>query len=206
MVDTSAWSNGTKSLTARAFDAAGNTATSDVVTVTVGMMGDVSPPTVSITAPTMNAMTGLSVTVTADAMDDVGVTRVEFELDGTPVGSATATPYLVMTSVSAGAHSVVAIAFDASGKFTRSTPVAFTAVGPDDDGGMPPDAGTQPVDAGQQEPDAGTTQPTAGGSAGREGKQELVIGGCGCSGGGVGLWSVLAIVFARRFRRRSRLS
>jgi hypothetical protein len=211
VVDTSSWSNGTKSLTARAFDAAGNTATSDVVTVTVGMMADVSPPTISLTAPTMNAMTGLGVTVTADAMDDVGVTRVEFELDGTPVGTVTAAPYQVTTTVSAGAHSVVAIAFDASGKFTRSMPVAFTAVGPDEDGGVPTDAGTQPVDAGQQEPDAGvveadggTTQPTAGGAPGREGKQELVIGGCGCNGGGAGLWSLLALVVARRFGRRAR--
>src|SRR5437588_4040779 len=48
---TAATSNGQHILTARARDAAGNTATSTAVTVTVNNVPDTLPPTVAITAP-----------------------------------------------------------------------------------------------------------------------------------------------------------
>lgn len=230
-VDTAAWTTGTKTLTAKAFDAAGNTATSDLVTVRVGMMGDLTPPTVSLTAPTPNAMTGLQVTFTANAMDDVGVTHVEFELDGQAAGDVTAAPYQVNRTVTAGAHSVVAIAFDASGKFTRSSPVAFTAIDPNDDGGMiavdggsamdagvtedagvTTDGGSEEVDGGATEADAG--QPadagstesdggTGGGAPGREGRQDLVLGGCGCNQANPGLFGLIGFAVLTLRRRRS---
>jgi len=89
---------GTHQLTARATDDAGATTTSTAVPVTVtAVAADIDPPTVTFTAPAAFAsgLTG-TVTVTADATDNVGVTSVEFQIDGIAIGSAlTAPPYSV---------------------------------------------------------------------------------------------------------------
>ncbi|MCA2980027.1 MAG: hypothetical protein INH37_17265, partial [Myxococcaceae bacterium] len=193
-------------------DAAGNSATSAPVIIIVGMSADTTPPTVSVTAPAMGAMTGLSVMLAATAIDDVGVQRVEFELDGAPGGVATAAPHQTTSTVSAGPHSLVAVAFDAAGNSTRSAVVAFTATDPNTDGGQTMDAGTThdagstTPDAGQLEQDAGTQPTDAGADArmGREGRQDLVLGGCGCNGVGVAPWDLagLFVLLARVRRRR----
>src|SRR5437016_11200949 len=48
---------------------------------------DNKPPTVSLTAPSNNAtVSGSSVTVSANASDRVGVTGVQFKLDGNNLG------------------------------------------------------------------------------------------------------------------------
>jgi hypothetical protein len=56
---------------------------------------DVTPPTVSMTAPANGAtISGKTVTVSATASDNVAVTSVQFKLDGANLGAAdTATPY-----------------------------------------------------------------------------------------------------------------
>jgi hypothetical protein len=113
-------------LTAKATDAAGNAATSDGVTVTVGVV-DTAAPTVRITSPVTGAATALEVSVTAEANDDLGVTLLEFELDGATVTSLSGTPWTTVLTVAEGDHSLVAIAHDASGKFTRSDAVSFSA-------------------------------------------------------------------------------
>lgn len=134
--DASALSDGMHVLTARAFDAAGNSATSDGVPVVVGTGPvDVTPPTVAVLTPGAGATTALSLTLTASASDDVGVTKVAWEVDGAAAGEATVAPWSLPVDVSAGAHSVVAIAYDAAGHFTRSDAAAFTA-----------DAGVTPAD------------------------------------------------------------
>lgn len=226
-VDTAAWTNGLHPLTAKAWDAAGNSATSPVVTVIVGMMGDVAPPVVSVREPLANAETGLSVRFAADASDDVGVVRVEFEVDGAVVATDTTDPWETIQPVAPGLHSVVAIAHDAAGKSTRSAAVSFTARGPDVDGGavvdagLPPvDAGTPPADAGLPAADAGTRVdaglapgdaglPQADGGEPRptdEGVQpeagELVVGSCGCTGGVSAPLMLLGLLVVRARRRR----
>lgn len=201
-VDTATWSDGLKSLTARARDAAGNSTTSDIVVVIIGMSGvDVAPPVVTVTAPTAGAETGSQVSFTAEATDDIGVVRVEFEVDGALVSTDTGSPYEASSALQPGAHTVVAIAHDAAGKSTRSAAVTFTVRGVvDPDGGtVIRDAGTEPV------ADGGSTDSDGGGTTerpGREGVQELVTGACGCSGG-VGSLSLLGVlaVFSRRRRR-----
>jgi hypothetical protein len=184
MVDTTGWSDGLKTLTARASDAAGNATTSDPVVVVVGAMTpiDLSPPVVTVTAPAAGAETALSVRLAADASDDIGVTRVEFELDGSAVGTTSVSPWETTVTVTEGAHSLIAIAHDASGKFTRSAAVSFTARG-----SVTPTPTT---------PDPETPK--------KEGTQELVLGGCGCNGVGVAPWSVAGLLLLlRRARRRS---
>lgn len=127
--DAATLTNGAHLLTAKAFDAAGNSTTSDAVPVVVGAAGpvDLSPPVVSISTPRANAKTGLQVQVSAAATDDLGVTRVELEVDGVVVATMTSAPYTAAIDVAAGQHTVVAIAWDAAGKFTRSSSVSFSA-------------------------------------------------------------------------------
>ncbi|MBI3305420.1 Ig-like domain-containing protein, partial [Candidatus Parcubacteria bacterium] len=82
--DSTTATNGSHTLTAVARDAAGNQTTSAAVTVTVSNTPpDTTPPTVSLTAPSAGAtVSGTSVTVSANASDNVGVVGVQFKLDG----------------------------------------------------------------------------------------------------------------------------
>ena len=124
-------SNGPHTLTAVARDAAGNVATSAPVNVTVSNAPDVTAPTVSITAPTSGAtVSGISVTLSANASDDVGVAGVQFKVDGANVGPEdTIAPYSIAwnsTTVINGLHSLTAVARDAAGNSTTSAPVSVT--------------------------------------------------------------------------------
>jgi hypothetical protein len=129
---TSASSNGNHTLTAEARDAAGNLAVSQPVTVTVSngvTQGDTTPPSVAITSPVSGSVTG-TITVTATASDNVGVTRVQFKLDGVDLGPAVTTaPYRITwttTSAPKGSHTLTAEARDAAGNVTLSAPVSVT--------------------------------------------------------------------------------
>ena len=130
--DSTTAANGTHTLTAIARDAAGNTKTSTPVTVTVsnGGGGDTTPPTVSMTKPADGSTVSGTVTVSANASDDVGVASVQFQLDGANLGAAdTSAPYSISwdtTTASGGTHSLRAIAKDAAGNRTASTPVTVT--------------------------------------------------------------------------------
>src|SRR5207253_1858637 len=117
--------NGAHTLTAVARDAAGNTATSAVVSVTV----DNAPPTVSLTAPTAGASVAGTITVSASATDNVGVVGVQFKLDGANLGAeVAAAPYPASwnTATAAGAHTLTAVARDAAGNATTSPAVSVT--------------------------------------------------------------------------------
>jgi hypothetical protein len=81
--DTETWSEGSHTVTATATDTAEHTA-SDGVTFSVDNQNDV--PTVAITNPADTSTVSGSITVTANAADDRGVTQVEFFVDGTSIG------------------------------------------------------------------------------------------------------------------------
>ncbi len=125
--NTATASNGTHTLTAVARDAAGNTATSSAVIVTVtNVVADVTPPTVSLSAPAAGAtVSGATVVVSAGATDNIGVVGVQFRLDGVNLGAEdTTAPYsITWNSVAAtnGTHSLTAVARDAAGNTTTST-------------------------------------------------------------------------------------
>src|SRR5688572_6846099 len=55
--------------------------------------GDTQPPTTSMTAPVNGATVSGATSVTASASDNVGVTRVEFWLDGAVASTDTTAPY-----------------------------------------------------------------------------------------------------------------
>jgi hypothetical protein len=91
---------------------------------------DTQAPTVGITSPTLSQHVAGNVAITANATDNVGVTRVDFYLDstgGTSIGSATTSPYAIMwdSSASTGSHSLIATAKDAAGNTGTSAPVAI---------------------------------------------------------------------------------
>jgi hypothetical protein len=91
---------------------------------------DPTPPTVAITAPAAGATVSGTVAVSAAASDNVGVTSVQFQLDGANLGAAdTSAPYSVSWNAAAatpGLHTLRAIARDAAGNATTSAGVAVT--------------------------------------------------------------------------------
>jgi hypothetical protein len=87
---------------------------------------DTTPPTVSLSVPANGAtVTGASVTVSATASDNVGVSGVQFKLDGANLNSEdTSSPYSITwnsTTAANGSHTLTAIARDAAGNTTVST-------------------------------------------------------------------------------------
>jgi chitodextrinase len=88
-------------------------------TVTSPPTQDTTPPTVSITAPANGAKVSGNITISATASDNIGVTKVEFYIDGTLRATDTSSPYStrwnVNKSVPVGAHTIQAKAYDAAG-------------------------------------------------------------------------------------------
>ena len=78
-----------------------------------------TPPTVNITNPTDGASVSGTVNVTANAMDDNGVTQVEFFVDGSSIGVDNSVPYSVSWNTAAysdGPHTVSVTATDTIGQ------------------------------------------------------------------------------------------
>ncbi|HEX8227671.1 MAG TPA: Ig-like domain-containing protein [Candidatus Saccharimonadales bacterium] len=96
--------------------------------------GDTTPPSTSITAPAngSSVTVGTQVTVNANASDNVGVSKVEFYVDGAMKSTDTASPYSYVwstTGVTAGAHTLTSRAYDAAGNATTSTAVSVNVTG-----------------------------------------------------------------------------
>ncbi len=132
--DTTSSANGTRNLQARALDAAGNSASSAAISVTVtGGIEDTTPPTVNLTFPGNAATVSGTIALAATASDDFGVASVEFFVDGATLGfgnqSAQAGPWTLdwnTTSASAGSHALSVIARDARGNQTLDNDTSVT--------------------------------------------------------------------------------
>jgi cellulose 1,4-beta-cellobiosidase len=102
------------------FTGANNSPTSFTLNGTVCNGGsnppaDTTPPTVALTSPSSGQQfaSGASIPVAATASDNVGISRVEFRIDGTLVGTDTAAPYaFTAPPPAAGSHTAQATAFD----------------------------------------------------------------------------------------------
>jgi hypothetical protein len=96
-----------------------------------GSPSDTTAPAVSLSAPTANAtVSGASVTLSANASDAVGVTKVEFYVDGNLVTTDTSSPYLQTwnsQTVANGSHTIQAKAYDAANNIGTSTTVTVTS-------------------------------------------------------------------------------
>jgi hypothetical protein len=92
--------------------------------------GDTTPPTTSVTAPANGATVSGTVTVTATASDNVGVTQMQLLIDGTVVASNTNSTSLsysfVTTNFTNGTHTIVSKASDAAGNVGTSATVTVT--------------------------------------------------------------------------------
>ena len=135
---TASLANGTYTLVARAHDAAGNSASSQAVSVTVANQSggpDPEPPpnvapSVSLTSPADGASAPAPATVTlaASASDPDGtIASVEFYADGALLGSDAAAPYaFTWSNVAAGTYALTARAIDNLGGATSSAPVTVS--------------------------------------------------------------------------------
>ena len=91
-----------------------------------GGITDITPPTVSITAPANGVtVSGTSVTLSADATDNVGVAGVQFSVTGSyPLSEDVTEPYSIVwdsTAVTNGPHTIEAVARDAAGNTSKSS-------------------------------------------------------------------------------------
>ena len=115
-------------MTATARDAAGNQSTASI-TVTIAVP-DTTAPAVNITSPGNGQTVSGSVTVAANATDNVGVAGVQFLLDGRAYGTEiTAAPYSLSwssASVANGSHTIAATARDAAGNKTTCPNMTIT--------------------------------------------------------------------------------
>jgi chitinase len=116
---------GSHTILARATDNSANTATS-----TVSISAGTNPaPTVSLTAPANGATftAPASISITANASDNVSVAKVEFFQGATKLGEDTSSPYAFSwTNVAAGTYSLTAVATDNLGATATSTAVSIT--------------------------------------------------------------------------------
>jgi hypothetical protein len=90
---------------------------------------DATPPTTSISSPANGSTVSGTITVQANASDNVGVTRVELYVDGTLIGTDTSSPYAFTwntTSVGDGSHGLQTRAYDAAGNVGSSAVVTVT--------------------------------------------------------------------------------
>ena len=87
---------------------------------------DTQAPSTAVTSPSDGGTVTGTVTVAATAMDNIGVAKVEFLVDGAVRGTSTAAPYQFAwnsAAEAAGNHSVQSRAHDAAGNASTSSPV-----------------------------------------------------------------------------------
>lgn len=119
--------NGSYTMYARAYDAAGNMKQSSTINFTINnttTTADTTVPVVSITSPAANATVSGTVNIAASASDNIGVSKVEFYLNGVLKSTDTAAPYSYSwnsTTVSNGNYTITTKAFDAAGNSSASS-------------------------------------------------------------------------------------
>jgi YD repeat-containing protein len=123
-IDTTKYTNANHTITATAYDAAGNNK-AQAVTITVKNTtppppppSDTTPPVATITSPANGATVSKSITLAATATDDVQVAKVVFTVDGNIVATDMTNPYSTpvdTTLYTNGSHILRAKTYDAAG-------------------------------------------------------------------------------------------
>jgi subtilisin family serine protease len=88
---------------------------------------DTTPPTTSISSPSDGTTVSGTVTISATASDDVGVSKVEFYVDDVLLATDTTSPYSASwnsTSTADGSHTLTSKAYDAAANVGTSAPVS----------------------------------------------------------------------------------
>lgn len=92
-------------------------------------VADTTAPTVNMTSPTNGTTVSGTIAISATAMDEVGVSRVEFYRGGVFINSNTTAPFSIpfdTTTVANGSTSFSAKAYDAAGNIGNSSSVSVT--------------------------------------------------------------------------------
>jgi chitinase len=95
------------------------------------LVPELVPPTVSITSPANNSPASGTVSVGASATDNVGVTSVEFYVNGVLQSTDTSAPYLLSwntSTLATGSYTLYAKAYDAAGNVGQSENVSVTVI------------------------------------------------------------------------------
>jgi hypothetical protein len=108
-----------------------NGATAAILVALKPLQTDTTPPVVTVTGPSSGAtVSGTAVVLSATATDNVGVSWVQFQVDGASVGPrVTSAPYQATwdsTQASNGSHVVTAQASDGAGNVATSAGVSVT--------------------------------------------------------------------------------
>jgi hypothetical protein len=127
-IDTTTLANGSHSITARATDRAGNTATSSAVNFVVDNTGG---PAARISSPITDALVSGVITINASPTDGRTISRVEFLVDGASIGTDpnSAGGWNVpwdTTTATRGRHGLSVRATDGSGATDMSATVFVT--------------------------------------------------------------------------------
>ncbi|HJV66231.1 MAG TPA: Ig-like domain-containing protein [Geomonas sp.] len=125
-LNTTTLANGAHSLTAQAYDAAGNVGKSAAVSVNVNNVTDTTAPTVAISSPAASATVSGTTTVSMTASDNVGVSKVELYVNGSLYSVVGSSPYNCSWNtgtLSNGSCTLLAKAYDAAGNVGQSATV-----------------------------------------------------------------------------------
>jgi hypothetical protein len=121
---------GNYSVTAMAYDAAGNSAVSPGITIVIPQPPDTTAPSVVLSTPSNGAtLSGANITMLATAGDGSGISKVEFYIDSKLIGTDTSDPYsatLDSTKETNGTHNLTAKAYDTAGNIGTSAAVGIT--------------------------------------------------------------------------------
>ncbi|MBU5638110.1 fibronectin type III domain-containing protein [Geomonas sp. Red69] len=122
--------NGTYTITAKAYDAAGNVGASQSATVTVSnVTSDTIAPLAWLTSPANNSIVSGTVTISGGGTDNVGITRMEFYQNGKLMGSSSTAPYSYSWNTTAypdGSYTLTAKTYDAAGNVGQSASTYVT--------------------------------------------------------------------------------
>jgi thermitase len=121
--------NGLHTLTVKAYDAANNVGSASI---SVNVSNDKTAPTVSISSPLTGASVSGTISVQGAATDNVGVTKVQFFVDGVSAGSGTASAFSFSwntTTATNASHTLTVKAYDAANN-VGSASVTVTANNP----------------------------------------------------------------------------
>ena len=122
-LDTTTLTNGTHTFNSIAYDTSNNTSSATIQVSVQNSLPDTTKPQVAITSPKPSEVISKTIQVTANATDNVGISKVEFYVDGTLRATDTTAPYMFAldtTTLTNGMHTLNSVAYDASNNTASS--------------------------------------------------------------------------------------
>lgn len=129
--DTRTIPDGTRSIRAYAYDAAGNRGMEENTVITINNSDpvlDSEPPVVSVSAPLSGAVVRDTIALSVSASDNVGVAKVEYFLGDNKICESIVSPFSCVLDTKThanGSYTLKAKAHDARGNNALSAPVIF---------------------------------------------------------------------------------